>query len=188
MFSALLVWLSSRIKDSLGALGVSAVHTLRATVIPALLITLMLLTRAQTRIYQDAETIWTDAIMKNPTSPFAHYNLGVELSARGSTDRAMEEYLTAIRLEPTKGEAHSNLGAILRSRGDEDGAWREYNLAIKYNPELAEPHNNLAVILYRRGRYAEAWREVHLCRKLGAIPNPDFLAALSSKMPEPPAE
>lgn len=162
-------------------------RTLRVTVIPALLVTLMVLTRAQTHIYQDAETIWTDTVKKNPASPFAHYNLGVELSARGSLDRAMEEYRTAIRLEPTKGEAHSNLGAILRTRGDEDGAWQEYNLAIKYNPELAEPHNNLAVILYKKGRYAEAWREVRLCRKLGATPNPDFISALSEKMPEPPA-
>lgn len=151
----------------------------------ALLLTLMLLTRAQTRIYEDAETIWEDTIRKNPTSAFAHYNLGVELTARGSIERAEEEYRTAIRLEPKKAEAHSNLGAILRGRGDNEAAERELRLAIKYDPNLAEPHHNLAIILYMKGQYAEAWKRIEACRDLGVEPNPDFLNALAEKMPEP---
>lgn len=160
-------------------------RSLRPALGAALLVTLMMLTRAQARIYEDQETIWADTITKNPTSAFAHYNLGVELIARGAIDGAEEAFRTAIRLEPTKGEAHGNLGAILRSRGEIEAAEQAFRLAIRYTPEFGEPYHNLAIILYTKGRYAEAWEQIRKCRKLNVTPNPDFVRALTEKMPEP---
>lgn len=160
-------------------------RSLRPALGAALLVILMILTRAQARIYEDQETIWADTITKNPTSAFAHYNLGVELIARGAIDGAEEAFRTAIRLEPTKGEAHGNLGAILRSRGEIEAAEQAFRLAIRYTPEFGEPYHNLAIILYTKGRYAEAWEQIRKCRKLNVTPNPDFVRALTEKMPEP---
>jgi tetratricopeptide (TPR) repeat protein len=57
--------------------------------------------------------------------------------------------------------------------------------AIEARPDFAEAHLNLALALYLTGDYAGAWSEVRLSRKYGLEPRPDFLAALSRRMPEP---
>jgi Flp pilus assembly protein TadD len=100
-------------------------------------------------------------------------------------NEAVREYKEAIRLKPDFAEAHSNLGVAYKELGDFDSAIREYRIAIRLKPGFQQAHSNLAIAHYFKENYAEAWKEVYECRRLGAAPNPDFLDALSQKMPDP---
>ncbi|MDI6827925.1 MAG: tetratricopeptide repeat protein, partial [Armatimonadota bacterium] len=114
-----------------------------------------------------------------------HYRKGLDFDLNGKPSEAMREYREAIRLDPTLAEAHSNLGVILKDLGKLDEAIKEYREAIRLDPALGEAHNNLAIALYLKGDYAGAWKEVKLCRRYGITPHPDFVRALSERMPEP---
>ncbi|MCL6518811.1 MAG: tetratricopeptide repeat protein [Armatimonadetes bacterium] len=122
---------------------------------------------------------------KQRENALKHYRKGLDFDLQGNLNEAMKEYQEAIRIDPTFAEAHSNLGVILKELGKLDEAIGEYRKAIRLDPTLGEAHNNLAIALYFKGDYAGAWREVELCRKYGVIPHPDFLKALSERMPEP---
>jgi hypothetical protein len=59
------------------------------TVLAALLLlSLGVATRQQCQIYQNAETLWTDTIGKNPRSWMAHTNLGRIRAQQGKLDEA----------------------------------------------------------------------------------------------------
>jgi len=118
-------------------------------------------------------------------SATSHYTAGIALDEQGKTGEAIREYREAISLDPSLAQAHNNLGLALRSQGKGDEAIREFREASRLKPALVSAHNNLAVSLYVKGDYAGAWKEVNLCRKYGLEPHPDFLKALSQKMPEP---
>ena len=60
-----------------------------------------------------------------------------------------------------------------------------YNKAIEYKPDYMEGYYNLAVAALRAGDYAQAWKAVHMADDLGANVQPEFLDALSRKMPDP---
>lgn len=115
----------------------------------------------------------------------SHYDKGVTLYDQGDLDAAVQEFRKAIRIDPKFAEAHCNLGLALKDQDKTDEAISEYRVALRLKPDLAEAHNNLAVALYSKAEYAEAWKEVYLCRKHGGSPIPDFVNALSEKMPDP---
>jgi len=129
-------------------------------------------------------------VLRSPQRDAAvrHFREGVRLESSGDMSGAVSEYREAIRLDPGFAEAHCNLGVILKDQGKLDDAIKEYRKALEIRSDFAEAHGNLAVALYFKGRYAEAWKEVELCRKYGVEPHPDFIKALSEKMPEPAAE
>jgi protein O-mannosyl-transferase len=60
-----------------------------------------------------------------------------------------------------------------------------YNKSIECKPDYMEGYYNLAVAALRAGDYAQAWKAVHAAADLGANVQPEFLDALSQKMPDP---
>ncbi|HUV05956.1 MAG TPA: tetratricopeptide repeat protein [Armatimonadota bacterium] len=134
---------------------------------------------------EEAIVQYSQALRIKPDYAEAHFNLGIALGQQGKASDAIREFRAAIRIKPDYAEAHHNLGSAFDELGRTDEAIQEYRRAIRIKPDLAEAHNNLAVALYAKGNYAEAWKEVRLCRKHGLSPHPDFLRALSEKMPDP---
>ncbi len=132
-----------------------------------------------------AITQYKEAIRLKPDFAEAHYNLGSTLALKGRMDEAFQEFVEAARIKPDYADAHFNIGVVYDTKNDLPMAMKEYRLAIKAKPDHAEAHTNLAVDLFISGEYAESWVEVKLARKYGSNPNPDFLKALSAKMPEP---
>lgn len=121
----------------------------------------------------------------NPADAATHLNKAVALDAEGKSVEAEREYREAIRLNPDFAEAHSNYGVLLRNKGDLDGAIREYQEAVRIKPEFVQAYMNMAIAYFLKGDYAGAWNQVYEVRKHGANPSPDFLQALSTKMPDP---
>jgi tetratricopeptide (TPR) repeat protein len=128
--------------------------------------TLGLLTRAQTRIYDNTQTLWSDTLAKNPDSWLAAVNLGgtrldqaMLLEARGDAQRARAFYREARRLlerslaiRESNAYAHNNLGMVLMQTGETAAAREQLETAIRQRPDYAEPYNNLGVLLWRQGK------------------------------------
>ena len=115
--------------------------------------------------------------------PQTHYRLGSILAQQQRFDEAIEHFRSAIRLKPDYPQAHYDLGVALSVKGRMDEAIEQYSQAVKIAPDYAKAHMNLAIALYFRGDYAKSWKEVGLARKYGAKLDPEFVKALSSKMP-----
>jgi tetratricopeptide (TPR) repeat protein len=133
----------------------------------------------------DAVAQYSEAVRIRPKFAEAYYNLGNALARQGKADDAIPAFRKAVESKPDYADAHFNLGVVLDGRGETEEAMREYREAVRAKPSHGEAHANLAIDLYTKGDYADAWKEVRLCRKYGCTPNPDFVKALSAKMPEP---
>jgi len=135
--------------------------------------------------FSDAVRMYRKASHLDSSNPAVFNNLGFSLSQMGLTDQAIKAYSEAIRLSPRFAEAHANLGNVLMSSNRFGEAAKALKTAVELNPGLTEAHNSLAVALFKLGDYAEAWKEVHIYVEQGGRPHPDFVRALSTRMPDP---
>ncbi len=91
----------------------------------------------------------TGARTTSPTTaspaPFGvhRYVAGVTAYQAGNTDRAIDEFLAAIRLNPELRMAHSMLGDIYRNRGDYRDALTHYQRLAQLDPYVSSNHYNL---------------------------------------------
>jgi Flp pilus assembly protein TadD len=115
----------------------------------------------------------------------AHANLAIALGIQGKLKEALKEDEKAVALSPGSAEFHFGMAMHLQQLGRPDEAVSQYELAARLRPDFAEARQGHATALYFAGRYAEAWKAVHEYVRLGGTPNPDFLRALSEKMPDP---
>ena len=109
------------------------------------------LTWRQTKIYHNAETLWTDTLAKNPDSWSAHNNLGVELLRKGQLDDAMIHFQKTLAIKSDYAEAQNNLGNVFFGKGQMDDAVAHYQKALEIKPDYASAHNNLGNVFLRRG-------------------------------------
>ena len=149
-------------------------------------ITLGVLAWNQTRVWRDAETLWTHVLSVDPKSTIAHTNLGVSLITigrperavdhfreahysadaqaawglllfkQGQVDEAIEHYHQAVRLKPTHLKAHTNLGIALAHQGKLDEAIDAFRRALVLGPDVARAYTNLGIPLARQGKLDEA--------------------------------
>ncbi|HUU85807.1 MAG TPA: tetratricopeptide repeat protein [Phycisphaerae bacterium] len=139
------------VKHKTGA-SPTAPHPVIGKLIPAaLLVLLAVLTWRQGTVYQDAETLWRDALARNPSAWMAHNNLGNLLKDRGDTEQAMEHYRAALELKPDFIDALNNLGAALVKVGRFDEALARYDEALRLRPNRATIHFNVGEALAKRG-------------------------------------
>jgi protein O-mannosyl-transferase len=130
--------------------------SLKTAVGVVLLLTLGMLSRNQSRMYSDAETLYRATFRKNPASWMAHNNLGVLLADKGRTDEALTQYRKALELNPDYAEAHNNLGLLLAKMGRTDEAMADYRKALEIKPDYGGAHFNLGLLLAKMGRTDEA--------------------------------
>ena len=108
-----------------------------------------------------------------PHSYVMYNTLGSVFRETGNFNKAIDYYLTAIRIKPTCGEAHYYLGWIYQKQNKKKLAEKYYAKAIKFWPDYVVAYNSLADVLYRQGKIDEA---VEICRKgLVLIPDSSLL-------------
>jgi tetratricopeptide (TPR) repeat protein len=122
------------------------------------LVTLSGLTRAQIRIWQDSDTLWSRAVSVEP-SAVACENLGSSLFTEGDVVGAMDQFRQAIALKPQDAIAHVGMGMALLDLRRWDEAAGELRLASELMPSLAQAHNGLGNILAVQGKIDEAIAE-----------------------------
>jgi Tfp pilus assembly protein PilF len=81
------------------------------------LVTLGVLTRDQSLVWRDSQTLWSYAVDAEPTCSVCHQNLGANLANAGNLPPALYHLETAVKLRPDRARAHHNLGlAIVKER------------------------------------------------------------------------
>lgn len=108
---------------------------------------------------QDAVTslcLVEQAVMRDPASATAWYNLGVIEAGRGNSRRAIECYTRCVSIDPTYLDALGNGCELLRRSEcfEEALAWASLRLSL--SGEDWRGHLNRAVCLYHLGLFAEA--------------------------------
>lgn len=120
---------------------------------------LTLLSRAQSSLYRDVETLFRHTLASVPQSWMAHHNLGLALVAsRDRGSEAIAEFQKAIALKPDFPESHFVLGReLMKQPNSRTQAVAELERAIELRPNYAEAHTLLGMDLAKQpGRLPEA--------------------------------
>jgi tetratricopeptide (TPR) repeat protein len=121
-----------------------------------LLAALAALTFRQSRIYDNAETLWRDTIRKTPTCWAAYVNLSTILSESGRAEEAIPLLERAVAANPSHTKTLNNLGIAYSRVGRIEDAASCYRRALAADPENVNALANLAQILSSQGRFEDA--------------------------------
>jgi len=127
-----------------------------------LLITCIVISRAQVSYWQDSNKLMTHALEVTQNNYVAQTSLGIVLMKKGQTAEAINHFEEAIRINPLYAYAQNNLGLLLSQQGRVEEALPHLNEAIQINPNYADAYSNLADLLRRTNRNEEA---LEACRK-----------------------
>jgi tetratricopeptide (TPR) repeat protein len=150
----------------------------------ALALAFSFLSFQQSRLYHDSETLWTDALRKNPSSWLAYYCLGWIRHTEGNFGAALEMYQRSLKLQPEQAEAHTNMGDALLQTGKIDEAINHLQQAIKINPDYTMAYYNLGCALQQKGDSTgaiDAFRQAIDRRKEWADAHYNLAIALQQK-------
>jgi protein O-mannosyl-transferase len=107
------------------------------------------LTWRQAHLYQDAETLYTATLERNPDCWLAHNNLARILAPNPTRlPEAIEHFEAALRINPEQADAHFNLAnALAGFPENRPAAIFHYEASLRINPDQADAHNNYGILL-----------------------------------------
>lgn len=145
----------------------------------ALVVGCIWLSRRQTAVWQDSESLFKHALAVQEDNALAHANLGAWLATQGRGEEAQRHLMRSLEIQPIRTEANFNLGNLYLSRGDTNAAIRCYRAMMADNPRHAPTLNNLAWLLATDPAASRAQAEEALALARRAIacatkPNPAY--------------
>jgi tetratricopeptide (TPR) repeat protein len=151
----LVVW---AVADGLAALSLRPARAAWATfaLLGCVVIGLALRSRVEVERWRNAETLYVDALAKNPLNTQLHYLLGRLLIDRGESQRGLTHLVRAATLTPTWEDLVTGAANALRTAGRIEDALALYRSAYGVAPQYNHTRINLAAALAATGRYAEA--------------------------------
>jgi len=129
---------------------------LRASLAAAVLLLFGTLSWQRAWAYRSDETLWSDALAKNPSSGAGYVNFGAALLQEGRVDEAITHFQKAEQLDPYNVNVYNNLGAALFQKGQVDEAMAQFQKAQEIDPGEAKAYCNLGVALVQKGQVDEA--------------------------------
>jgi tetratricopeptide (TPR) repeat protein len=106
--------------------------------------------------FRDTETLWTNTLVRYPTSWLASANLSPEMLLQGRTDEAAKYALQSLSLRPELALSHYNMAAVWEKTGDMGAAIREFHETLRIEPKNGKAVVDLGGLLYKEGNKAEA--------------------------------
>jgi len=134
-------------------------------------------TRARCEVWKNTESLWRDAIEKQPDLSSAYNNLGFELYTQGKYDEAIPLFTKSIALLPSFDLPYSNRGQIYRLQGKNDLAMLDYNKAIAANPKTPQTYVSRAVLFCIKNKLDSARADFDMALKL----DPNLAEAYSNR-------
>jgi len=107
-------------------------------------------------IYESRDTLWSDALLKNPNCSAGYNDLGNALLQAGELNGAIAYFYKALEIDPTDPTIHDNFGAALLNEGRKDEAMAQCQTALEISPNFAEADTNLGNVLLQKGQTEEA--------------------------------
>jgi protein O-mannosyl-transferase len=138
-----------------------------------LVITLMVLSWQQSRLYSDAILLYQASLETNPRSYIVHNNLGMALKNAGRPNDAAEQFQRAVDLKPDYFAACNNLAVVLNNLGRTQDAIKLFQHVLLQKPDYPEALNNLGAALIAAGRPEEAEKFIEKALRL----KPDYAKA-----------
>ena len=94
------------------------------------------------RVYQDAITVYNEAIRLQPDFANAYVNRGLTKEKLGQHEPAIMDYSSAIKIDPTLAGAYNNRGSAQRRLGQHFLALEDLNTAIHLDPRYVKAYVN----------------------------------------------
>jgi Flp pilus assembly protein TadD len=133
-------------------------------------------THARNRVFSSEEAFWADVVEKDPASPRAHVNFGIELMRRGDLAGAERAFVEATRLEPGFLFAHLNLGMVLAQERRFDEARAELDEAVRIAPTLADPYYWRGLFRHQAGDAEGALADLEAAVARASVPTRELKA------------
>lgn len=125
-----------------------------------LLICFGTLSHARNFVWQNAESLWTDAVEKSPDKARPHLKLGVSHFMEGEINNAIILFERATQLDSTDNEAWFNLGECYQLLDSTNKAFYAYDQAMLKDPRFALPYVGRAAIFRELGSYELALNDL----------------------------
>ncbi len=111
--------------------------------------------------WKTEESLWLDALRKNPHSARVYHNLGRTYADRGQYRLALDAYrLSLEQPKRTYGQrrhvTHFNMAVVYQAMGDAARAEAQLRRSLALKPGYADACNNLALLVGARGNFTEA--------------------------------
>ncbi len=105
----------------------------------------------------EAETLYGQARILDPTNPEPFFFLGSLEEQRSNAEKAVGYYKEAIRFDESYVAAYNNLGAVYQDQGKMPEAEDMFRMAVEWNPNFMEGLYNLFQILEMQKKRDEAF-------------------------------
>ena len=122
----------------------------------AVVLTCIVLTWLQLRLWQNSETLFRHALKVTVDNSVANNNLGAALLDQGKIADAMTHFQAALRIDPRNARAWNNLGTVYEKSGQTAKAIEAFQQALKLRPKDAEFWNNIGLVYGKSGQTAKA--------------------------------
>ncbi|MCX6256650.1 MAG: tetratricopeptide repeat protein [Bacteroidia bacterium] len=141
-----------------------------ATVLAFFIVTMAYLGNAQTKVWKNSGTLWTQVIDNYPTSDVAYKNRGNFFGDLRETAKAMSDYNVLLANQEADGQIYGNMGNIYRMREEYQKAYEAYDKAVKMEPGYAIAYINRGIIFSILKKYDESLADFDKALQLGANP------------------
>ncbi|HTB32354.1 MAG TPA: tetratricopeptide repeat protein [Bacteroidia bacterium] len=108
----------------------------------------------RTKVWHDAESLWTDVLSKYPGSgsQIAYMNLGDFYAEKGDTANAFKNYSILVGMNTKLPTVYQNIGNIYAMRGEMQKSLDAYSTALSINDSVVTIYVNRAVTYAKLGR------------------------------------
>lgn len=115
------------------------------------------LTYERTKVWTNAETLWTDAMNQFPFIEIAYENRGIFYKDHNELDKMLKDYeFVTEKLHSKNEKIWSNLGNLYGLQKKFDKSLEAYSKAIEYNPTNSSTYLNRAITRSMMGQYEQS--------------------------------
>ncbi len=115
----------------------------------------------QNKIWQNGETLWTDAINYDERAITPWTNRADYYQATKQLDLALKDYEKAVTIEPKKGTLYNSWGKTFFDLGQIPQAIEKYNIGINLPKPFGEIYINRGVAYAAQSKFSEALTDIN---------------------------
>jgi protein O-mannosyl-transferase len=147
--------------------GGTGKKTVLAVLSLAIVLSLFILTRAQTAKWKDDETLFTNIIKISPDTILGYFQLGNIYLAKEDPKKALDLFLKANEVENNNPDIVCSIGLTYMRLNDLVKSLEYLNLAIMLKPDFGSAYYNKACTLINMKKSDEALENLDLASKYG---------------------